>query len=215
LQRLDGVRLTVIGSTGRTGLYVLDEGVRRGHDITAFTRRPDALPKNWPPERVAVGDALDEAAVRSAVDGADGVIAIVKASSRKGPHVTAAAAESIGTAMAGAGVKRLLMTSSYAAVAPNQPRPIRWMLRDAFADVRRMEEVLGRTDLDWTVARLCGLVNRPSVGPVRISTGLFDKPYVIARTDVAPGLLDLVERDEYARQAVNVSGARSAFRRRR
>jgi uncharacterized protein YbjT (DUF2867 family) len=207
------VKLTIIGSTGRTGRYLLDEGVRRGHEITAFTRRPEALPEGWPADRIAVGDALDEAAVRPAVDGADGVIAIVRAASRRGPHVAAEAAAVISTAMAGAGVKRLVMTSAYASVdTKHQPPPfLRSRLKPAYDDLKRVEEVLEGTDLDWTVARLCGLVDRRSVGPVRISTGMFDKAYVLTRSDVAAGLVDLVERDEYAHTAVNVAGARSAF----
>ena len=35
--------IAVIGSTGRTGRLVLNEGVLRGHSMTAFTRRPDTL----------------------------------------------------------------------------------------------------------------------------------------------------------------------------
>src|SRR3989442_15914918 len=35
--------IVVIGSTGRTGRLVLEEGLRRGHMMTAFTRRPDTL----------------------------------------------------------------------------------------------------------------------------------------------------------------------------
>src|SRR2546427_2679174 len=35
--------IVVIGSTGRTGRLVLAEGLRRGHSMTAFTRRPDGL----------------------------------------------------------------------------------------------------------------------------------------------------------------------------
>jgi uncharacterized protein YbjT (DUF2867 family) len=205
------VKLTVIGSTGRTGRHVLEQGVRRGHDITAFTRRREALPETWPTDRTVVGDARDEASVSSAVDGADGVIAIVKASSRRGPHVTATAATAISTAMARAGVKRLVITSSYATVATNHGPPLRFMLKEAYADLRRVEQILAGTDLDWTVARLCGLLDRPSVGPVQISTGMFDKPRIMARSDAAAGLLDLVERDEYARTAVNISGGRSRF----
>jgi putative NADH-flavin reductase len=38
------MNITVIGSTSRTGRHVLAEGLRRGHQITAFTRgRPEAL----------------------------------------------------------------------------------------------------------------------------------------------------------------------------
>jgi hypothetical protein len=37
------VRITVFGATGRTGRYILAEGPRRDHQLTAFTRWPAAL----------------------------------------------------------------------------------------------------------------------------------------------------------------------------
>jgi putative NADH-flavin reductase len=37
------MKLTVFGATGRTGRHLLTEGARRGHQLTAFARRPQAL----------------------------------------------------------------------------------------------------------------------------------------------------------------------------
>ena len=37
------MRITVFGATGRTGRYFLAEGLRRDHQLTAFTRWPAAL----------------------------------------------------------------------------------------------------------------------------------------------------------------------------
>lgn len=37
------MRITVFGATGRTGRYILAEGLRRDHQLTAFTRWPAVL----------------------------------------------------------------------------------------------------------------------------------------------------------------------------
>ena len=37
------MRITVFGATGRTGRFILAEGLRRDHQLTAFTRWPAAL----------------------------------------------------------------------------------------------------------------------------------------------------------------------------
>jgi hypothetical protein len=37
------MKFTVIGSTSPTGLHILEQGVKRGHGIVAFTRRPQQL----------------------------------------------------------------------------------------------------------------------------------------------------------------------------
>lgn len=34
------MKIAVFGATGRTGRHVLEQGMHRGHLMTAFTRRP-------------------------------------------------------------------------------------------------------------------------------------------------------------------------------
>ncbi|MCC9076089.1 NAD(P)H-binding protein [Litorilinea aerophila] len=71
------MKLLVFSSTGRTGRHVLEQGIRRGHQITAFTRRPEALAGLEGLAGVIQGDALDLADLRKAVPGHDAVITIV------------------------------------------------------------------------------------------------------------------------------------------
>lgn len=42
------MKLLVIGASGRTGRHVLDQGLRRGHAITAFTRHLPVTRVIWP-----------------------------------------------------------------------------------------------------------------------------------------------------------------------
>lgn len=204
------MKLTVIGATGRTGRCVLAAGARRGHEMTAFTRRPALLTDHSGLARVVEGDGLDPDAVSAAVAGADAVIAIVKAASRNGPHQTAAVAEVLVAAMPAAGVRRLVMTSAYPVVATRpliQMTVLRVAFRAGYADMIKMEQVLAPSDLDWTVARLYGLVEKPTRGGVSMRRGLFEKPSTLSREDAAGALLDLAEDDAYARVAVNIAGA--------
>ena len=69
------MRITVFGATGRTGRYILAEGVRRDHQLTASPagRQP------WSARR-------HSRTVRKAIDGADAVISTVSAERRKGPN---------------------------------------------------------------------------------------------------------------------------------
>src|SRR2546422_50730 len=71
------VKIAVVGSTGRTGRLVLNEGLRRGFAMTAFTRRPANLAGVPGLTAVVSGDARDLADVRRAVRGQDAVISIV------------------------------------------------------------------------------------------------------------------------------------------
>lgn len=203
------MNVTVIGSTGRTGSQVLAEGRRRGHRMTAFTRRPETLaaPENL--AAVVAGDGRDPEAVRRAVRGADAVISIVSAPGRGGPHQAAAVARVLTTAMAELGVRRLAVTSAYPIVAerPRVPMAVlRWLFRQAYADASEMERIVMGSDLDWTVVRLGRLTNGPARGGTRTTPGQLDRTAPISRADAAALLLDVVADPATARTALNAAG---------
>jgi putative NADH-flavin reductase len=203
------MRITVVGSTGRTGRLVLAEGLRRGHQLTAFTRRPETLPGSSGLTDVVSGDGRDPQAVRRAITSADAVIAIVSARSRKGPHHAAAVSRVLTEAMTDLGVRRLVVTSAYPIVADKPRLPIallRLLFADAYADVSTMEQIVSASDLDWTIVRLNRLTDRPARGGVRVSGGLFDKPSAMSRSDVAATLLDVVDDDTTVKAAINTAG---------
>lgn len=204
------MNVTVLGSTGRTGRLVLAEAVRRGHRVTAFTRRPEALPATPTPAAVVTGDGRDPEAVRRAVTGADAVIAIVAAAGRKGPHHAAAVARVLTDVMPEAGTRRLIVTSAYPIVADRPRVPLallRRLFADAYADTARMERIVSASGLDWTIVRLNRLTDRPARGSVRISPGLLDRPTAVPRADVAAGLLDALADPACSRTAVNLASA--------
>ena len=65
-------RILVIGGTGYAGSAIVAEAAARGHDVTAFSRSLPAEPV--PGVHYVQGDATDEAALSSAVSGADVVV---------------------------------------------------------------------------------------------------------------------------------------------
>src|SRR5207249_3421143 len=62
--------VVVIGSRGRTGRLVVGEGLRRGHSMTAFTRRPDGLVGVRGVRAVVQGDGRNLDVIRRAIAGA-------------------------------------------------------------------------------------------------------------------------------------------------
>lgn len=203
------MRITVFGATGRLGGHVLEQGLRRGHKLTAFTRRPEALTDQASLAGVVTGDGRDPAAVRRAIDGADGVIAVIAPSSRKGPHHTAEVLRVITESMADLGVRRLAVTDPYP-VVHDKPGLVMSLLRsflaDAYADAAEMERVVSSTDLDWTIVRLNRLLDKPATGRFELHRELLEKPSGITRADAATVLLEVIEDDTLARTAVNVRG---------
>jgi putative NADH-flavin reductase len=204
------VKLTVFGATGRTGRHLLAEGARRGHQITAFTRRPQELADQAALAAVVQGDAREPDAVRKAIDGADAVISTIAGAGRKDPHRLADTTRVITQAMADLGVRRLVVTSAYPTIVQDPPLAmavLRRLLATSYADNVAMERLVAESGLDWTIVRLNRLTNKAASGTVRTSRGLLAKPHGIARADAAATLLDVVADPALARAAINVSGA--------
>lgn len=103
------MNLTLIGSTGHTGRYVLAEALRRGHRVTAFTRNAAALEAR--PHAVVEGDGRDLEKMRTAVADADAVISIINGGDSRDPHRAAEATRTVMRAMAEARVRRLIVTT--------------------------------------------------------------------------------------------------------
>jgi len=203
-------KITVLGAAGRTGRHVLALAARRGMPVTVLTRRPHLLASREGLDRVITGDGTDPAAVRDAVTGAGTVVAIIGASSPRGPHQIAAVTRVLIPAMTGAGVSRLVITSAYPVVAV-KPRLVigllRFMLADAYADAADMEQIVsGQAGLAWTIARLSRLTDGPARGGTRISRELLTRPSAITRADAAAALLDIAADASLAAAAVNVAG---------
>jgi uncharacterized protein YbjT (DUF2867 family) len=204
------MRIVVLGATSRTGLLLLAEAQRRGHQVVAFTRRPEALPDSPALAAVARGDGRDPGVLAGALAGADAAISLLPGGGRADPHLASTAARALVTAMTRAGVGRLVVVSAYP-VAGDRPRLAIWILRRVlatpYADVAQMEQIVTASDLDWTIARLNRLTSKPSTGAITTSAGLLARPRPHSRADTAAVLLDLAERPAPARAAVNVTGA--------
>ncbi|QAY69453.1 NAD(P)-dependent oxidoreductase [Xylanimonas protaetiae] len=66
------MRITVVGGTGYAGAAIVAEAARRGHEVTALSRRTPGEPVAG--VRYVQGDTLAGDAVAQAVDGADVVV---------------------------------------------------------------------------------------------------------------------------------------------
>jgi putative NADH-flavin reductase len=202
------MKITVFGSTGGTGRLLLEEGVRRGHAITAFARQASALDGSRGLDTIVEGDARDPGPVAQAIEGRDAVIVTV--AGRGQPDVATGIAHNVTTCMLGADVRRLVTTSSYAMVAtrPYVLAPlVRRIFGKALVDQRSADEVIAASALDWTIARATRLVDSTSPQAARQSTKLFTKgPWTLSRVAYAAFLLDVAEANDHIREIVNTTG---------
>jgi putative NADH-flavin reductase len=68
------MNVLVFGASGGTGHALVEQGLARGHAITAFLRRPEKLTIRHENITIHQGDVRDRASVESALQGRDAAI---------------------------------------------------------------------------------------------------------------------------------------------
>jgi putative NADH-flavin reductase len=211
------MRLTVLGATGGTGIRLVRRALEEGHEVTAVVRDPARL--GVPAHerlRVITADVTDPAGVGPAVDGADAVVSALGHRGAGSATVCADGGRAIVQAMGRAGVRRLLVVSAAGVVADAGDGPVtryvvkpfilERLLKDAFADMRRCEEEVRASGLDWTIVRPPRLTDKEPTGRYRTATDLnLRGARTISRGDLAGCLLGLVTDESSVRHHVSVA----------
>jgi putative NADH-flavin reductase len=210
------MKLAVLGATGGIGRHLVALALADGHHVTAAVRDPARLPVHHDRLTVVRADALDPASLEPVIEGADAVLSGIGQAGRTDPLKPAStSARAAATAMAAAGVRRILVVSA----APlnrsgaGQPLlaakvfgPLLWAaLREVYTDLEAMERVLRESELDWTAVRPPRLTNRPGRGHYRHAVESGPAGSTVPRADVARAMLDLVTDPASFRHAVGVS----------
>lgn len=206
------MRVLVFGATGGVGRHVIEQGLGRGHEVTAFVRGPSGLDVEQERLTVYRGDVLDEDSVRGAMRGQGAVLCSIGAG-RKG-RVRAEGTRNIVRAMEGSGVRRLVCQTTLGAGESSGNLDFFWrrvmfgfLLRDAFADHEQQEAHVMGSALDWTIVRPAAFTDGGRTGAYRhgfppAKKGLKLK---ISRADVAEFMLDQLADDAYLRRTPGLS----------
>ncbi|MGV0593697.1 NAD(P)-dependent oxidoreductase [Mycolicibacterium porcinum] len=202
------MRIVIFGANGATGRLLTRRALDAGHTAVAVTRHPEQFPITVDALTVAAADVRDAAAVTAVVDGADAVLSTLGVTFTMDPVDTySVGVGNIVAAMRATGVDRLAVVSSTAiadypgrtdtpfALRVVQPVISRIFGRTLYADMRRMEDIVTGSGLNWTIVRPSGLFDLPEVTEYvagqRDPVGAFT-----SRTDLADYLLRLAAAPE-------------------
>jgi putative NADH-flavin reductase len=214
------MRLTIFGANGSTGRILTEQALAAGHTVTAFTRHADGFPIRHERLQVLQGDALDLAAVETAVTGQDAVLSSLGTRySRKPITLYSAGVANIVQAMHDHGVSRLVCVSSSVTDPVTRsedtgggvvfekvlkPFITNVIGKTMYADLLRMEELVSTSDLDWTIVRPSGLFDTPTVTEYRLAEGFLPEHFT-SRADLAACMLQQAASDQYRRKILAVA----------
>jgi len=204
------LEVVVFGAGGRTGRLVVDEALRAGHVVTAAARGP--LDPDRRGLRTVRVDVRDADAVAAVVAGQDAVISVVGPAGRTAGGLYSAAARSIVAGMAATGADRLVAVTSSGVRLDDPHHPwwyrllARTVMREAYGDMRRMEEIVRASGVDFTFVRPARLVDEPATGTVRIADGANPpRGLRVTRADLARFVVEELTAKQWSRAAPTVA----------
>lgn len=216
------LKILVVGANGATGRLVTAELAARGHAITAFVRRADAMGDDLPEGvDVVVGDALEPTTVEHAVAGKDAVVVILGIRENpllvrlRGSAATSMRVRSEGTrnvieAMKRQGVRRLVVQTTYGVAETRAGLSVGWrlmfdlLLKPQILDTERQERLVAASDLEWVMVRPVSLGDGPT-RPVLVSADGETRSMDVPRAAVAEVLADAAVRSDYVGRRLAVS----------
>jgi putative NADH-flavin reductase len=201
------IGVVVFGAGGRTGRLVVEEALRAGHVVTAAARGP-LDPGDRPGLRTVRVDVRDVDAVAAVVAGQDAVVCAVGPSGRTADGLYSSAARSMVAGMSVTGVDRLVAVTSSGVRLDDPHHPwwyrllARTVMRETYGDMRRMEEIVRASGVDFTFVRPARLVDEPATGTVRIVDGA-NPPHGlrVTRADLARFVVDELTARRWSRSA--------------
>jgi putative NADH-flavin reductase len=189
------VRIVVFGASGGTGQEVVAQALAEGDEVVAVARAGSVVP---PGVEVVRAGFDEDGVIEDAVRGAD---AVVSALGTRGRGPTSVCSDGVGAAIAAmrrTGVRRLLVVSAAGLPGEGDGVLLRWLakpilqrvLRDHYADLTRMEEIVRASGLDWTIVRPPRLTDGPRTGRYRRALDRhLAGGHRVARADLATELL--------------------------
>lgn len=210
------MKLVVLGASGRIGTEVVRQAVAAGHAVTAVVREGSTLQVPLPELRlvaaragvagglteVVTADVMDPASIGPVLEGHDAVLSALGPRPKGPSDILTSSARSTLRALEDSGVRRYVVVS-VAGIHTGNDGPvtkyvvkplIQRLLRESFADARRMEELIAASQLDWTIVCPPRLTNGTAKGTIRSNTeGTVRGGFTITRADVATYMLDAVD----------------------
>ncbi len=201
-------KIAVIGGTGKSGQYLVQNLLKKGYSLKLLLRHPESFTIQNSLIEVVKGDARDETAIHSVIEGANIVISTL--GQPKGEKsIFSDAAKNIIHAMNHYGIRRYIVTTGLSVNTPSDQKNERvkmatdWMYQnypETTADKQAEYQLLVDSSLDWTLVRLPLISLTEESFP--IETSIMDcKGENISAADLAEFLVSQIEDSGYLQKS--------------
>ena len=215
------MNILLLGATGRTGKLVLEVAKENGYPVNCLVRDTKKV-KNSDKVQVFDGNPNNPDDLEKAVQGCEAIFSVLNisrtsdfpwASLRTPPQYLSEVMSKTLKLAEKHNINRLIVCSAWGVAETKDDLPgwFRWFIDNsnigiAYKDHEQQEELLRKSDLDWTIVRPSGLTN--SKKQQKIIESYENKPVpklLISRLSVARFMVEALKRDDLIGKAPVIS----------
>lgn len=191
------MKVAIFGATGIVGSAITKDALAQGYEVTVLTRDAKRVKETSSRLTVIEGSVTDRATVRKVLEGHDAVIQSLGIGGKgdgKPTTFVSAANKLVMEEMKRMKVRRLIAISVIGAgdswkflpwiYRKLMPIMMKWF-KAIIDDKNRMEPLIERSGLDWTIVRCTTVKNTPSKGHITASLEGKGVKFSIAAPDMA------------------------------
>lgn len=191
------MKITIFGATGIVGNAITREALDQGHEVTVLTRDARKVKDLHPRLTVLEGDVTDRDTLGKVLEGRQAVIQSLGIGGKGDGKLTTFVSDTnrlIMEAMQRTNVRRFIAISAIGAgdslsflpwiYRKMMPLVMKWF-QVILEDKNRMEPMIEKSGLDWTIVRCTTVKDFPSKGKITASLDGKGIKYSIAAPDMA------------------------------
>lgn len=216
------MKILILGGTGRTGKLLIDEALKRGHEVHALVRSSATLTSDRPGLTLFTGTPYNLTDVQKAMQGCQAILNALNISRQSefpwsriiSPQdFLSVSLRNVITCMRQEGISRVIIISAWGVGESRAEIPswFRWFVDNSsikypYMDHEEQERLLKESNLNWTIIRPSGLTNVMNGREVLISFRGEPRPRLsISRKKVASFMMDVLDKNLYIKQMPTIS----------
>ena len=204
------MRIAIFGATGIVGNAITKEALARGYEVTVLTRNAEKVKFSSDKLKIVVGNVTDRNTIREVLKGQDAVIQSLGIGGKGDGKPTTFVSDAnklIMEEMARMNIRRYIAISVIG--AGNSWYFLPWIYREMMLpltmkwfkaiidDKNRMEPMIEKSGLDWTIVRCTTIKDSPAKGHITASLDGKGIKFSITASDMAKFVVDQLSDNRF------------------